>query len=690
MRGSRSATAVFAFLPQKTYFTVISPYGEPDPPAGTYEYYECDTVNANCGPTPCEPIHPMIYPWAGTRFICTGHSGTGNITDGPETSISFVITMDSSVTWLWQTQYELTVDSLYGDPQGEGWYNAGETANWSITSPWPDMEIRYETGIRYVTSPTSGAVFMDAPKIVTVLWDTQFLLETDTSPPWSGVEGCGCVERSPEGEPDERIWPAIMMSYEASWYYSGTPVLLTATGSSGYVFTNWSGDLSGTDNPATLIMDGHKSVIANFAVASWAKTYSGAADDSAYSIQQTSDGGYIVAGYTESFSAGYYGDFWVLKLNSDGSVSWQKTYGGANFDRVYSIQQTSDGGYIVAGHTESFGAGTYDFWVLKLNSDGTVAWQKAYGGATHDIPCSIQQTIDGGYIVAGETSSFGAGPYDFWVLKLNSDGTVAWQKRYGGADSDWASSIQQTSDGGYIVAGYTFSFGAGDWDFWVLKLNSDGTVAWQKRYGGANRDWAYSIQQTTDGGYIVAGYTESFGASGWDFWVLKLNSDGTVAWQKAYSGAGDEQANSIRQTTDGGYIVAGGTSSFGASSADFWILKLNSDGTASWQKRYGGANYDYAYSIQQASDGGYIVAGETYSFGVGYYPDFWLLKLNSDGTIAFNPASGAQMADTNAVPVDTSATVADTTATVTNTSATVTDTNATVVDTDATIEQQAP
>jgi uncharacterized delta-60 repeat protein len=307
-----------------------------------------------------------------------------------------------------------------------------------------------------------------------------------------------------------------------------------------------------------------------------------------------------------------------------------------------------------------------------------ITWAKSYGGGGHDYACSIQQTSDGGYIVAGYTESFVAGLSSFWVLKLNRDGTVSWQKTYGGTDWDYPTSIQQTSDGGYIVAGYSG-------DFWIFKLRSDGIVSWQKKYGGADRDEANSIQQTSDGGYIVAGWTRSFGANA-DLWVLKLNSDGTVSWEKRYGGEGWNWASSVEQTSDGGYIVAGYTYWFGVD--DFWVLKLKSDGTISWQKRYS-ADYDDAHSIQQTSDGGYVVAGQTSSFGAGS-EDFWVLKLNSDGTIAFNPASGAYVTDTNAFPTNTSASAADTTATVTDTSATVTDTNATVTDTNATIEQQAP
>jgi uncharacterized delta-60 repeat protein len=419
----------------------------------------------------------------------------------------------------------------------------------------------------------------------------------------------------------------------------------------------------------------------------WAKSYGGAGYDGAHSIQQTSDGGYIVAGGTSSFGAGGY-DFWVLKLKSDGTVAWRKAYGGGSWDLASSIQQTTDGGYVVAGYTESFGARRGDFWVLKLNGQGAVSWQKRYGGADWGCANSIQQTSDGSYIMTGRTNSFGAGNSDFWVLKLNSQGAVSWQKTYGGDEIDCANSIQQTSDDGYIVAGDTYSFGAGSGDFWVLKLKSDGTVSWQKRYGGTDSDLAESIQQTCDGGYIVAGYTGSLDTH-WDIYVLKLDSDGAVSWQKRYGGIDNDYAMSIQQTSDGGYIVAGTTGSFGAGDMDLWVLKLNSDGTVRWQKSYGGTYSDKAPSIQQTSDCGYIVAGYTDSFGAGIL-DFWVLKLRSDGTIPFNPASSAQMADTNAVPVDTNCTVTDTTATVVDTSATVTDTNAVPVDTNATVHQQAP
>jgi len=232
------------------------------------------------------------------------------------------------------------------------------------------------------------------------------------------------------------------------------------------------------------------------------------------SIQQTSDGGCVVAGY-RAFSVGppdedYYTDIWIVKFDNNGDISWQNTYDESKFDNADSIQQTADGGYIVAGDTH-LSDGERPFLAVKLDSGGNITWQKTYGGTFYDNAYSIQQTTEGGYIIAGSTQSFGVSG-DLWVLKLDNSGDITWQKTYGGSKFDNANSIQQTTDGGYILAGHTWSFGAGYRDFWVLKLDGSGNVTWQKTYGGTNSDYAYSIQQTSDNEYIIAGSTGSFGA----------------------------------------------------------------------------------------------------------------------------------------------------------------------------------
>jgi len=369
----------------------------------------------------------------------------------------------------------------------------------------------------------------------------------------------------------------------------------------------------------------------------WAKTHGGANDDVAHSIMQTSDGGFIVAGETSSAGAGF-ADFWIIKLYPNGEIDWQKTFGGINDDVAKSIQQTSDGGYIVAGQSFSFGNLLGDIWILKLKPNGEIDWQIIYGGpGSSSIANCIRQTSDGGFIVAGETSS--GGRADVWVLKLDANGNpqAGWPKTtYGGTSRDAANSVQQTSDGGYILAGETYSFGAGNADVWILKLDAGGNLqtGWPKTYGGIGYDIARSIQQTSDGGYIVAGETSSSGAGSADVWVLKIDADGNVqtGWPKTYDGVYRDAANSIQQTSDGGYIVAGETSSSAGDNAELWILKLNARGDILWQKIYGGSKDEIARSIRQTSDGGFIVAGETSSFGAGG-ADFWILKIDENGNI---------------------------------------------------------
>ena len=197
-------------------------------------------------------------------------------------------------------------------------------------------------------------------------------------------------------------------------------------------------------------------------------------------------------------------------------ISWQKTFGGKDNDGASSIQQTTDGGYIIAGDKGG------DVYILKLNSKGEIEWQKTFGAKDYDEANSIQQTADGGYIVAGDKGG------DVYILKLNSKGEVEWQKTFGGEGIAGAFSIQQTKDGGYIVAGLTEPFGSEEADVYILKLNSKGDLEWQKTFGGGDDDVATSIQQTMDGGYIVAGWTKSFGSGGEDAYILKLDSKGEI------------------------------------------------------------------------------------------------------------------------------------------------------------------
>lgn len=366
----------------------------------------------------------------------------------------------------------------------------------------------------------------------------------------------------------------------------------------------------------------------------WAKSYGGSGYDNALSIQQTSDGGFIVAGKSESYGAGDF-DCWVLKLDAGGHVMWQKRYGGAGYDAAHSIQQTSDGGFIVAGFTDSYGAGLRDAWILKLDANGNVIWQRTYGGSGTDEVYTIQQTTDGGFIVAGHTDSSGAGGGDVWILKLDASGTITWQKTYGGSSYDVAffHCVQQTSDGGFIVAGVTFSGSSGNDDFLVFKIDANGNVTWQKTYDGPGYEGARSVQQTSDGGFIVAGYTTSDGAGSFDHWVFRLDANGKVIWQKTYGDSGQDVAWSIQQTKpDGGFIVAGYKD--GYTGTGYLLYRLYSNGNFIWPTGKEGKTYtgSMATSVQQTSNGGFIASGRTKSYGAGNY-DYWIVKTDANGDI---------------------------------------------------------
>ncbi len=424
----------------------------------------------------------------------------------------------------------------------------------------------------------------------------------------------------------------------------------------------------------------------------WQKTLGGTGVDNTFSVWPTTDGGYITAGYSDSNDgdvAGNHGglDYWVVKTDVAGNISWQKSLGGSGQDIPYAIQQTGDGGYIVAGSTTSNDGdvsgnhGNDDYWVVKLDASGNIVWQKTLGGSGTDDAKYIQQTSDGGYIVAGVSTSLngdvtgnhGTGvDMDYWVVRLDGSGNIIWQKSLGGPGADYSSCVQQTSDGGYIVAGSSYSK-TGDvsgnhngYDYWVVKLGGSGNIVWQKSLGGSDDDNAYSIQPTADGGYVVAGVAKSMdgdvsGSHGIDAWTVKLDGSGNIVWQKALGGTGTDVANAIQQTSDGGYIVAGYTSStdgdvtsnYGV--VDYWVVKLNSSGNIVWQKSMGGSGIDIANAIHQTTDGGYIVAGYSTSTdgevsgNHGGSSDIWIVKLGAAGTLPLNFISFTAAASGNDV-----------------------------------------
>jgi hypothetical protein len=298
-----------------------------------------------------------------------------------------------------------------------------------------------------------------------------------------------------------------------------------------------------------------------------------------HSLIQTSDGGYAIAGYTYSFSAGGR-DVYVIKLDANGNLQWTKTIGGPSDDWGFSLIQTSDGDYAIAGYTESFGAGEDDVYVVKLDANGNLQWTKTIGGPKDEEGYSLIQTSDGGYAIAGTTQSFGAGEADVYVVKLDANGNLQWTKTIGGENIYSGSSLIQTSDGGYAIAGTTTSFGAGEADVYVVKLDANGNLQWTKTIGGPSNDESLSLIQTSDGGYAIAGTTQSFGAGDRDVYVVKLDAKGNLQWTKNIGGPSDDWGFSLIQTSDGGYAIAGHTFSFGAGEWNVYVVKLDRNGDA--------------------------------------------------------------------------------------------------------------
>jgi len=406
----------------------------------------------------------------------------------------------------------------------------------------------------------------------------------------------------------------------------------------------------------------------------WTKNYGGSGMEFTYGstlIQQTTDGGYIFAAGSDSSDndvTGNHGDtdIWVVKLNETGEIEWQRSYGGSDYEEPRSIQQTTDGGYVFAGMSYSSDGdvsqnqGIGDYWIVKLDETGTIEWEKSYGGSAQDIADVIHQTTDGGYIVAGNSTStdgdVAGNETEFltgnWIIKLDGAGEIEGQQFHARGDmlTNRLYDFILTSDGGYMAVGMVFYLDPNTWqpniDFLMLKLNEVGEVEWEQTWGGLDYDSADAVQETTDGGYIISGYSSSaniFPHHGEvDAVVLKLNSEGGIEWYKNYGGEFYETFNAIEQTPDGGYMCFGWSDStdgdvgenFGT--GDYWVVRLDSEGEIIWEKSFGGSEHDASFGgFVPTSDGGYILIGETES-NDGHVPgnygerDVWIVKLSAE------------------------------------------------------------
>jgi len=287
------------------------------------------------------------------------------------------------------------------------------------------------------------------------------------------------------------------------------------------------------------------------------RTFGGAGDDGAYLVSPTSDGGYIISGHTTPNDSEFQ-DAWIIKTDAEGKEIWNKTFGGTGDEEAYSVRLTSDGGYILLVGTSSFSQEDEDIWLIKTDAEGQVDWSKIFGGVNNDVGQSVQQTSDGGYILAGWTASSSAEIFDAWLIKTDSEGREVWNRTFGGSNADAAHSVMPTVDGGYILAGRTFSYGKGnDWnsDAWLIKTNSQGDQLWHKTFGGTASDFAYSVHPLMEGGYILSGSTLSYGEGGSDAWLIKTDSEGNEIWNRTFGGTGEEMGFTALYSSDGGYII---------------------------------------------------------------------------------------------------------------------------------------
>lgn len=384
------------------------------------------------------------------------------------------------------------------------------------------------------------------------------------------------------------------------------------------------------------------------------RTYGGTGNDIAYSFQPTADGGFLIAGYTLSFGQGNR-DVYVIRTDAEGNMLWSKTYGSTNTDYGWSLDITSDGGFIVGAHSGSFGLGSHDVYLLKCDAVGTLQWTQVYGGTSADGVYSLEETTDGGFIISSHTSSFGAGEHEVYLIKTDSNGDTIWTRSYGGASGDYLRSVQQTTDGGYITASETFSFGAGGADVYLIKTDSIGNLEWAKTYGGTAADYGYSVRQTPDGGFITAGYTSSAGAGNFDVLLLKTDADGDVQWSRTYGGTSFDYGYEVRVLTDGGFIVCG-FSGIRDPSGDVYMLRTDSLGALLWSRSIGGAGADYGWSVEELPDGGFAVTGYTNSFGAGG-SDVMLIRTDSLGLTLCDNYAAASLSSSFPVVVGSPLTV---------------------------------
>ncbi len=378
--------------------------------------------------------------------------------------------------------------------------------------------------------------------------------------------------------------------------------------------------------PETLSVDKKNTV--------WTKTYGGTSAEGAKSLRETSDGGYILAGYTFSYGAGN-ADVYLIKTDSDGHVEWSHAFGGPGWEYGGAVTESGDGGYVVTGYTTSFGSGAKDVFLLKVDSEGHSEWARTFGGEGIDVGRSVVKADDGGYLIAGYTDSFGEGESDIYVVKTDLEGYEEWYKTLGGEGPEMGWKVIRSDEGGYVIIGGTGTFGLGNRDVYLIKVDGGGGEIWSQTYGYGGRveayDWGNSVTETGDGGYILIGDSNASdqlpSTEMMNFYVVKTDSQGNEIWTKSYGrGQMYDYGTDILETEDGGYVLTGTTKSGGGNN-DFYLVKLANNGTKLWTKSFGGSENEWGSSAILTKDGFIVLAGQSKSYGSGSF-DFWIVKVD--------------------------------------------------------------
>ncbi|HBG70159.1 MAG: hypothetical protein A2W93_10505 [Bacteroidetes bacterium GWF2_43_63] len=364
--------------------------------------------------------------------------------------------------------------------------------------------------------------------------------------------------------------------------------------------------------------------------ATFIRNYGDLCPDFGMSVCNNNSGGYILCGQSESYTSGAISAI-AISIDSLGNQEWMQTYGGSDIDFGQSIDKTPDGGYIICGFTTSFGAGGYDIYLVKTDANGNQQWQKTFGGAGTEYGYCVKTLPDSGFILCGSTTSFGAGGTDAMLIRTDAAGNTVWTKYYGATGNDGVYSLARTSDHGYVLAGYTFNFGAVSDDAWIIETDSAGNQLWAEHFGGNGSERAMSIVQDVNHDFVFSGYSNSYGGGSQDFYLVRIDSAGTLLQDTVFGGLSDDKSFGIAACADHGFIMTGQTESYGNGGLDLYVIKTDSAFNQDWSSNFGGFDDDQGFNIMSTNDGGYITIGNTWSYPQSAWSNILVVKIDSTG-----------------------------------------------------------